>query len=147
IEQAEHGAVEEQLEVFRRCGFQMFEQVLFHALASWTGSEPPRGSGWVRRRRARDSKGCVPTRYREVVLTRLIEVERDEPACGRNATRITIQSRKANRQGQVRQAKVNVDVRVSGADSRVMTTENHRNLVVRFESESFTETHTHVRHQ
>jgi len=40
----------------------------------WTQSEPPRGSGWVRRRHFRNIKQIecvydVPTRYREVVLT------------------------------------------------------------------------------
>jgi hypothetical protein len=39
-------------------------------IGTWTGSEPPRGSGWVQRsdlqlKRVYD----VPTRYREVVLT------------------------------------------------------------------------------
>jgi hypothetical protein len=42
---------------------------------TWTGSVPPRGSGWVRSHVATDLliaglKGYAPTGYREVVLTR-----------------------------------------------------------------------------
>ena len=37
---------------------------------TWAGSEPPRGSGWVRRRlRSIIKPSGLPTRYREVVLT------------------------------------------------------------------------------
>ena len=41
---------------------------------AWAQSEPPRGSGWVRRRHLRNINKIkrvydVPTRYREVVLT------------------------------------------------------------------------------
>jgi len=35
---------------------------------TWTQSEPPRGSGWVRRR-LHENAALAPTRYREVVLT------------------------------------------------------------------------------
>src|SRR5262249_52031730 len=35
----------------------------------WTQSEPPRGSGWVRRRLQSRKAAHAPTRYREVVLT------------------------------------------------------------------------------
>jgi len=43
-------------------------------ILGWTQSEPPRGSGWVRRRHFRNINKIervydVPTRYREVVLT------------------------------------------------------------------------------
>src|SRR6202008_2522684 len=43
--------------------------VVCHA---WIGSEPPRGSGWVHAQRASaiERIDFVPTRYREVVLTR-----------------------------------------------------------------------------
>ena len=40
---------------------------------TWSGSVPPRGSGWVRSILAPQDQsplGCAPTRYREVVLTR-----------------------------------------------------------------------------
>src|SRR6185295_17506357 len=40
-----------------------------HREVTWIESEPPRSSGWVRRRHARIQQGCAPTRYREVVLT------------------------------------------------------------------------------
>jgi len=36
---------------------------------SWTQSEPPRGSGWVRSLTMAVGSGFAPTRYREVVLT------------------------------------------------------------------------------
>ena len=36
---------------------------------TWTGSEPPRGSGWVRSLSEPRALDFVPTRYREVVLT------------------------------------------------------------------------------
>src|SRR5262249_14300260 len=36
---------------------------------AWTQSEPPRGSGWVRRRLQSKRTAHAPTRYREVVLT------------------------------------------------------------------------------
>src|SRR5678816_2545952 len=35
----------------------------------WIQSEPPRGSGWVRRRLHPKNAALAPTRYREVVLT------------------------------------------------------------------------------
>src|ERR1051325_3650515 len=109
MEQTEHGAIEEQLEVFRRSGFQMFEQILSHVL--------------------------------------LLEMKRNEPARSGNPTRIPIESGKANRQTQVRQAKVNIDVRVSGADSGVMTTERRSDFVVRLKSQSHAQARAHVRHQ
>ena len=45
---------------------------MYFVLCTWTGSVPPRGmyvhgSGWVRS--AENVENCVPTRYREVVLT------------------------------------------------------------------------------
>ena len=36
---------------------------------TWTGSEPPRGSGWVHAQHFSIGAYGVPTRYREVVLT------------------------------------------------------------------------------
>jgi hypothetical protein len=47
---------------------------LGHTSVAWAQSEPPRGSGWVRRRQFRNINKIervydVPTRYREVVLT------------------------------------------------------------------------------
>ena len=38
-------------------------------MAAWAQSEPPRGSGWVRRRHPSKNAAHAPTRYREVVLT------------------------------------------------------------------------------
>jgi len=37
---------------------------------AWIGSVPPRGSGWVRSHFGAERVYDVPTRYREVVLTR-----------------------------------------------------------------------------
>jgi hypothetical protein len=44
-------------------------KVLAKLTVAWTQSEPRRGSGWARRRRARVQYGCALTPYREVVLT------------------------------------------------------------------------------
>src|ERR1700741_2742680 len=49
-------------ETFYRC-------LLWHGRLSWTGSEPPRGSGWVHAQHFSIGAYGVPTRYRDVVLT------------------------------------------------------------------------------
>src|ERR1044072_6870353 len=109
MEEAEHRAVKEQLEVFRRSYFQMFEQILSHVLLS--------------------------------------EREGNEPARGGHPTGITVESGEPNREGQVCEVEVNIDVRVSSANSRVMTTHDFCDVVVWFKSESLAQARTHVRHQ
>jgi hypothetical protein len=48
----------------------VFYRMLLRLIGStWNQSVPPRGSGWVRSPFLSMDQDCVPTRYREVVLT------------------------------------------------------------------------------
>jgi hypothetical protein len=54
--------------------FTEVDELTWHSAPAWTGSVPPRGSGWVRSLQAsvdvgKSPHGCAATRYREVVLT------------------------------------------------------------------------------